>query len=70
MDREVPNEGEALEEGAIRDFLKERLASYKVPRRVVFVREEELSLTGSAKVKLSDLRELAAKKLAAEPAAA
>jgi acyl-CoA synthetase (AMP-forming)/AMP-acid ligase II len=66
----VPNEGEALEEGAIRDFLKERLASYKVPRRVVFVREEELSLTGSAKVKLSDLRELAAKKLAAEPAAA
>jgi acyl-CoA synthetase (AMP-forming)/AMP-acid ligase II len=62
----VPHDGTTLEEAAIRDFLKERLASYKVPRRVLFFREEELSMTGSAKVKSSSLRELAAKRLRAE----
>lgn len=61
----VAREGTAPTEAAIRDFTKELLASYKVPRRVVFVREDELSLTGSSKIKLSDLRELAAKRLAA-----
>jgi acyl-CoA synthetase (AMP-forming)/AMP-acid ligase II len=64
----VPRAGVRLEEAAIRDFLKERLASYKVPRRVLFVREEDLSLTGSAKVKSSAVRELAAKQLQAEAA--
>jgi fatty-acyl-CoA synthase len=59
----VPHEGALLEEPAIRDFVKARLASYKTPRRVLFVREDELSLTGSAKVKAQDLRELAAKRL-------
>jgi acyl-CoA synthetase (AMP-forming)/AMP-acid ligase II len=62
----VPDAGATLQEAAIRDYAKERLASYKVPRRILFVSEDDLSLTGSAKVKLSDLRELAAKNLAAE----
>ncbi len=59
----VPQEGSKLEELALREFLKSHLASYKAPRRVLFMREEELKLTGSAKVKLSGLRELAAKRL-------
>jgi fatty-acyl-CoA synthase len=63
----VPHEGASLDEAQIRDFLKARLASYKTPRRVVFVRDDELSLTSSAKVKLGDLRELAAKRLAETP---
>jgi fatty-acyl-CoA synthase len=62
----VPHDGATLEEAAIREFLKDRLASYKVPRRVLFFREEELSMTGSAKVKSGSLRELAAKRLRAE----
>jgi fatty-acyl-CoA synthase len=65
----VPHDGMTVDEAALRDFLKARLASYKVPRRVLFLQEEELSLTGSAKVKTSTLRELAAKRLAEEPAA-
>lgn len=59
----VPHEGARLEEPAIRDFLKERLASYKVPRHVLFFDESDLALTGSAKIKTSDLRQLAAKRL-------
>ena len=47
----------------------ERLASYKVPRRVLFFAEDELELTGSAKIKTADLRELAARKLAEEAGA-
>jgi len=59
----VPHDGVALEDSAIREFLKQHLASYKVPRRVLFFREDELSLTGSSKVKSGTLRELAAKRL-------
>ncbi|CAN7592780.1 AMP-binding protein [Phenylobacterium sp. LjRoot219] len=62
----VPKAGVELSEAAIRDFLKERLASYKIPRRVLFVQEADLALTGSSKVKSGALRELAAKLLAAE----
>jgi fatty-acyl-CoA synthase len=62
----VPHLGCALDEAAMRDFLKQRLASYKIPRRVLFFQEEDLSLTGSAKVKSGMLRELVVKRLAAE----
>ena len=62
----VPHAGAALSEPQIRDVLKARLASYKVPRRVLFVDEADLSLTGSSKVKSSAVRELAAKRLTAE----
>jgi fatty-acyl-CoA synthase len=61
----VPHDGTSLEAGEIRKFLRERLASYKVPRHVLFLREDDLALTGNAKIKSSDLRELAAKRLQA-----
>ena len=67
----VPSEGSALDETSIRNYLKERLASYKVPRRILYLGEDELSLTGSAKIKSSDLRQLAAERLRAiEPGVA
>ena len=66
----VPHEGAALDEAAVRDFLKQRLASYKVPRRVLFVLEEEVMLTGSAKIKAGAMRELVAKRLRSEADAA
>lgn len=59
----VPQDGAALKEAAIREYLKQRLASYKVPRRVLFLREDELSMTGSDKVKATALVQRAAEKL-------
>jgi fatty-acyl-CoA synthase len=59
----VPHEGASLAAGEIRQFLRERLASYKVPRHVLFFHEDEMALTGSAKIKSGDLRQLAAKRL-------
>lgn len=59
----VRHEGATVEEEEIRNFAKEKLASYKVPRRVVFFSEDELELTGSSKIKVADLRELVKKRI-------
>ena len=58
----VPEEGRVLQE-AVRDYLRTRLASYKTPRRILFVADDELCVTGSDKVKTSALRELVTRKL-------
>jgi fatty-acyl-CoA synthase len=62
----VTHDGAALDETSVREFLRQRLASYKVPRRVLFFRQEELSMTGSAKVKAGALRELVARRVVEE----
>ena len=62
----VPQDDAALSADGVRDFARRELASYKVPRRVLFFDENELDMTGSAKVKASTLRELAARRLADE----
>lgn len=62
----VAQEGADLDETTVRNFAKQKLASYKVPRRVLFFAKDDLQLTGSAKVKTSDLRIMAAGVLDAE----
>ena len=57
----VPQPEAKLDEEGVRAFLRSTLASYKVPRRVLFVGEAALSMTGSAKVKTGELRQLAAR---------
>jgi len=60
----VPHPGADLKPDEIRAYIKTELASYKVPRHVLFFTDDEITLTGSAKIKTSDIRELAAKRLA------
>ena len=48
----------------LRSLLRERLASYKVPREVLSFRDDEVSYTGSQKVQLEPLLERALAKLA------
>jgi fatty-acyl-CoA synthase len=62
----VPHAGIVLEEAVIRDFLKSRLASYKVPRRLLLFKQEEIAMTGSEKVKADALVRQAAARLALE----
>jgi fatty-acyl-CoA synthase len=62
----VPHEGttpQAADADDIRGFARERLASYKVPRHVLFFSEDEIALTGNAKIKSGELREVAARRL-------
>lgn len=61
----VPHAGIALTEEEVKAWAKEKLASYKVPRRVLFFAETELETTGSSKIKTAELRKLAADRLAA-----
>jgi fatty-acyl-CoA synthase len=62
----IPHDGASLDEDMVRSFARETLASYKVPRRVLFFAEDELETTGSAKIKTADLRDLVARRLASE----
>ncbi len=62
----VTDDAATLTADDIRNFAKQELASFKVPRLVLFFDESELSLTGSAKVKVADLRALAVKRLASD----
>ncbi|HEY6131766.1 MAG TPA: class I adenylate-forming enzyme family protein [Halioglobus sp.] len=59
----VPYEGVTLEIEALNTFLKARLASYKLPKQILFFREEELEITGSGKVKVMQLRQLVSSRL-------
>ena len=65
----VAADGARIDEENVRGFLRGRLASYKIPRRVLFVDEAELQLTGNQKIKPEDLRALAGAKLASGLAA-
>ena len=62
----VPIDGAEISEEQVRAFAKEKLAAFKVPRRVLFFAEDEIETTGSAKVKAKELIELATQRLAAE----
>jgi len=59
----VPREGHSLEEEPLRAFARQTLASFKVPRKVLFFTEEELPMTGSNKIRRSELRGIAAARL-------
>ncbi|MCV7317148.1 AMP-binding protein [Mycolicibacillus parakoreensis] len=60
----VARDGAAPEEAELRAFVRSRLASYKVPRHVLFFAEHEVVLTGNAKIKTGELRRLATRRLA------
>jgi acyl-CoA synthetase (AMP-forming)/AMP-acid ligase II len=60
----VPQEGVELDEAALRSFLKERLASFKIPRRVLVLREDEILVTANGKVKTAELRQLVSQRIA------
>ena len=59
----VAHDGHTVDEDDVRAFLRGRLASYKIPRRVVFVTDGDLTLTGTAKIRTDALRALASRLL-------
>lgn len=64
----VPVDGATLDEAAIVAFLKAEIASFKVPRRVLFFSDADYAVTGNEKVKSSVVKELAARTLGIAPA--
>jgi fatty-acyl-CoA synthase len=62
----VAKEGSRVDEEGVREFLRGQIASYKIPRRVLFFEESQLSLTGNAKVRPEELRAMAMAKIAGD----
>lgn len=62
----VPVEGTELDPDAIVAALKRELASFKLPRRVLFFTDEDYALTGNEKIQTAMLRELAVARIEAE----
>jgi acyl-coenzyme A synthetase/AMP-(fatty) acid ligase len=66
----VPVDDVMLDEGEIVAFLKREIASFKVPRHVLFFTDADFAVTGSEKVKSSVVKQLAARTLGIAPPAA
>ncbi|MFM5906343.1 MAG: class I adenylate-forming enzyme family protein [Novosphingobium sp.] len=62
----VAHDGASVSEDDVKAYARTKLASYKVPRKVLFFAEDELETTGSAKIKTAELRKLATERLAKE----
>lgn len=60
----VAEPGQTPTQESVLAFLKPRLASYKLPRKVIVVGDADLDFTDTAKIKPSEARALAARKLA------
>ena len=56
------------DEAALQAFVRERLAPYKIPRRVLFFAASEFEYTANQKVQVAPLREAALRRLEAERA--
>jgi fatty-acyl-CoA synthase len=65
----VPHDGAQLDFEALRAFLRQRLASFKVPRRFLLLREDEVPVTANGKVKSGELKALAQQRLQADTGA-
>lgn len=59
----VPREGHSPDEDTLRAYAKQTLASFKVPRKVLFFTEDELPMTGTNKIRRAELRGIAAARL-------
>lgn len=59
----VPVDGASIDGTELIAYLKEKLASFKVPREVLVFTEEEFPITGNEKVKAADVKGLACKRL-------
>jgi fatty-acyl-CoA synthase len=64
----VPVDGASPDEAAVRAWLRERLAAYKVPRRVLFFRADELAYTANQKIQVGPLKQAALRRLREERA--
>jgi acyl-coenzyme A synthetase/AMP-(fatty) acid ligase len=54
----VPAAGASPDEDSLREALRDRLSSFKIPRRFVFITHEQVPRTSTGKVQLFELRRL------------
>jgi acyl-CoA synthetase (AMP-forming)/AMP-acid ligase II len=64
----VPSRCASPTEDGLKAALSERLSSFKIPRRIVFISDDDVPRTATGKLHLVDLAALIASRLAATPA--
>jgi acyl-coenzyme A synthetase/AMP-(fatty) acid ligase len=64
----VPAAGANPTEAGLQAALRDRLSSFKIPRRIVFISHDDVPRTVTGKVQLFDLADLIASRLAAPSA--
>ncbi len=57
----VPVDGQTIDEKELLEFLKQKLASFKLPRKILIFTETEFPLTGNEKAKTKEIRSKATK---------
>jgi len=62
----IPAPGAEPTEDGVRAALRERLSSFKIPRRIVFIADDDVPETSTGKVRLFDLATMIESRLAAE----
>jgi len=65
----VAHDGAVVDAEEIRTFLTGRIASYKIPRQVLFFAADELSYTANNKIRSDQLRALAIARLGPDESA-
>jgi acyl-CoA synthetase (AMP-forming)/AMP-acid ligase II len=66
----VPVDGARPDPAEITAFLRREVASFKVPKRILFCTEAEFSITGNEKARSADIKALAIRRIEAENAGA
>ena len=65
----VPTAGHALTEEGLKAGLREHIASYKVPKRILLVAEADVEWTPSNKIKVGEMAKLIAERIDHNPSA-
>jgi acyl-CoA synthetase (AMP-forming)/AMP-acid ligase II len=60
----VPAEGTSPTEEGLRTALRETLSTYKIPRRIIFITDDEIRLTATGKIKLTEMADMIAERIA------
>jgi len=61
----IPAEGTGPTEDGLKTALKELISSYKIPKHIVFIDDNEIRLTATGKLKLTEMSEMLAGRIAA-----
>ena len=54
----VPASGASPTEGGLREALRDRLSSFKIPRRIVFITDDDVPRTATGKIRLAEVAQL------------
>jgi acyl-CoA synthetase (AMP-forming)/AMP-acid ligase II len=59
----IPAEGTQPTEASLRAALRETLSTYKIPRRIIFITDDDIRLTATGKLKLNEMTDMLSERI-------